>query len=160
QLHCQYKLTSSLIVRTGVWVRGAGASYQFDVVGDHLGQLLAVGNFYIFQFSGMNSKVSELSIQASSAQTQGGGFDYTNADRNIRVEDIVVLGGIYCTFNVAPVAGGSTYRIRGIKWDGGFANWVYGIIVGDGTHLVTDVYVERCTVTAGTGSITTWISCN
>src|SRR5262249_14938788 len=110
--------------------------------------------------SGMNSKVSELSIQASSAQTQGGGFDYTNADRNIRVEDIVVLGGIYCTFNVAPVAGGSTYRIRGIKWDGGFANWVYGIIVGDGTHLVTDVYVERCTVTAGTGSITTWISCN
>jgi hypothetical protein len=126
-----------------------------QVVGEGYASLVqGTGPFYLFQFgtSGVRANlcsVTNLRISFTTAQSSGGGFDYTFAANNLTVTDITVWNNVATSFYVCPNADGcGVYFIERVRWNAGL-NYVFGIYVGNGTNQVASVVIRDCSGTAG-----------
>lgn len=120
----------------------------------------ALGNNYVFAFNpGNQTRITNLQIDALSAQASGGAIDWTNAASNIDVDHIYLGSNLFIGLNIAPTTGGvGVYHIDRVRWNGITSSGT-GVLVGDGTHLVSDVMLTRLWGTASTtADMTRWFS--
>lgn len=132
------------------------------VEGSGRGTLLrCTGNNYAFNFNPANHvKVSNLTIDAASVQSSGGGFDFTNAANNIWISDIWLGNNLHTSFNLRPAAQGGIVIIDRVRWLG-VTGCTYGFHVGDGANLISDIYVSNAIGTAASSAdMDTWVRVN
>ena len=144
-----YKLTAPLTVPNFVRIEGAGESTILRCAGD----------FYAISFApGNRSSVQWLQIDAAAVQSAGGGFDYSGAGSNIFLDSIYFGSNLHTSVNLAPTSSGAVYEIARCRWNG-VTGCAYGIIIGGGGALVTDVYISNTVGTASTtADMTAWLA--
>jgi len=144
-----YRISSALSIPNFVKVRGHGESTIIRCTGNH----------YAFNFNPANrAGVSHLQIDAVSSQSSGGGFDYTNAQFNIRIEDIYLGNNLHTSFNIKPDESGGHFYISRVKWNG-VSGCTNGLLIGDGTNLVAHVILrELLGVAATAAGMTNWMT--
>src|SRR6185369_9451955 len=129
-------------------------------------EVRAKGDFHVFTFGtsvapALMCGVANLAISAVDAQSSGGGFDYTHADKNVAVADITVQSNIGTTFYLCPTADhAGVYTIDRIHWNGG-SGYVYGLYIGSDANFIATVLIRDCIGTAGGVSPgVVWVSVN
>lgn len=133
-----YKVTSAIEVPGGVNVVGSGYSTV----------LHAAGNHYVWSVSQRN-RISGMRLRAASAQSSGGGFDFTDALFNVYIDHIYFDSNMHTGFNVKPGQQGGLYHFDHIRFNGG-ADMNTGFALGNGTNLVTDIHMYDVIGTAST----------
>ena len=151
-----------VIVPPGTWTRSSAATVPNFIEIEGHGETSIVrctGNHYAFAFSpGNRSAIRNLQIDASTAQSSGGGIDYTDVGSNTRVESIYFGSNLHTSLNIAPDTSSNSHVLRALRWNG-VTGCNTGIKIGGGGALVTDVYVSDAIGTASTASdIVTWLS--
>jgi hypothetical protein len=140
--HTTFDLSSPLVIPNYTHLRGHGATTK----------LRATGNEYCVEFNGgAYSTVSNLSVEAQTKQSGGGGFDYRNALPGVELDKIIFGNKLKTGVLLAPTGGGfAPYWLNRLRWNGVTESGI-AIQLGDGSHLVTDIY---CSQIVGTGSTT------
>lgn len=115
---------------------------------------------YAVKFEGDHASVKNLRVEAQTKQASGGGFDYTKAGGNIELDRIIFGHKLKVGVLLAPEAPGAVYRLNRLRWDGVLESGT-AIQLGDGTHLITDLYMSQI---VGTGNSTAdmleWLKIN
>lgn len=117
-----------------------------------------MGNAFAFSFTGDQCAVRNFQVDASASQSGGGGFDYTNAGSNIRMDDMYFGSNLYFGLYIAPaVANKGAYFFDRLRWNGVVGSHT-AIRIGDDQHLVSDIYVSNVSGTASTvADMNTWL---
>lgn len=132
------------------------------LVGSGIASLLrASGNTFILDLNPANrAHIENLYFDAASVQNSAGGaIDFRNAGQNIRLHDLYFGNNLYNSLFIAPTAGSmGIYFLDRLRWNfvTGCQN---GIVIGNGTNLITDVYLSHLVgsgLTTG-GMAGTWI---
>jgi hypothetical protein len=120
--------------------------------------LRATGNHYIFNLNPANrTRFANFAIEATSTQSSGGGFDFTNAAYNIWLDNIWVINNLFVAFNIAPGTGGN-YWIDRVRFNASTGIGT-GFQFGDGTNKPQDINLTNVIGSAGTTtSVTTWVN--
>lgn len=140
--HTTFDLSSPLIIPNYVHLLGHGATTKLRATGN---------NFCVAFDGGAYSTVSNLSVEAQTKQISGGGFDYRKALPGIELDKIIFGNKLKTGVFLAPEAGGfAPFWLNRLRWNGVTESGT-AIQLGDGTHLITDIY---CSQIVGTGSTT------
>jgi hypothetical protein len=134
-----YKVTTAITVPNFVDVYGRGQASIISVT----------GNVFAFSFApGNRSRIRNLLIQSTAAQTAGGGIDFTSAANNCWVDDIYFGLNLFISLNVAPTTtGAGIYFLNRCRWFG-VAGCGTALKIGTGTNLVTDIQCSNFSGTA------------
>ena len=143
-----YTLEQTVNVPTRVELRGAGSATWFHVGGDFCG----------FQYTGSQSAIRSISLDAVSPQQAGGGICYHQADWNIATSDILFGHNLAIGVDVAPAQDNrGVYTLRNLRWNGVLASGT-AVRIGDGVHHVSDVLVDGMSGTADTpAAMDVWV---
>lgn len=129
------------------------------IAGDGQSSILRpVGNNFAISFSpGNRSFVTNMALEAPATQSAGGAIDWTSAGSNIRVDNIYLGSKLFYGLHITPGATAGVYYIDRIRWNG-VTNTDTAILLGDGSHLVTDIYLSNLSGTANSASdVVTWV---
>lgn len=146
-----YKIATAVTIPNFVEIVGVGEVSLFR----------ASGNNFCLSFSpGNRSAIRNVAFDAASTQASGGAIDFTDMGNNIRISDIYLGSKLYCGLNITPASTAGIIYADRVRWNG-IANCTYGVVIGDGTNLVTDVYLSNFSGTASSqSSMVTWIEIN
>lgn len=112
--------------------------------------LRCTGNNYAIDLNPANRvTIRNLMIDAASSQTSGGGINFANAAFNVWLSDIYFGSNLHTSLNMAPTAQGGIYTVERIRWNG-VTGCTYGIVIGDGNVICSDVYISHACGTAAT----------
>lgn len=143
-----YRITSALSVPYGVQILGAGYGTLIHCAGDH----------YAFRFNeGIWTGVASLRVEADAEQAAGGAFDFTDAETDVRIDDVYIGSNVHTAFNMAPNEIGGHYWVSRVKFIGSGTGRTYGFVIGDGTNLVTDIKLQGILGQCPPGEIDTWM---
>lgn len=129
-------------------LRGAGPASSFHVAGDFCG----------FAYTGSQSAIHSISLDAVTPQQSGGGICYHAADWNIATSEILFGHNLAIGVDVAPAQDGrGIYTLRNLRWNGVLASGT-AVRIGDGVHHVSDVLVDGMSGTADTpAAMDVWV---
>lgn len=102
------------------------------------------GNHYAFNLNpGNRVSIRNLTIDALSTQSSGGGIDFTNAANNVWISDLYMGSGLHTSFNMAPTGGGGHFYVTRVRWNGPVGN-TFGFVIGDGSAITSNVWITHC----------------
>lgn len=112
--------------------------------------LRCTGNNYAIDLNPANRvTIRNLMIDAATSQASGGGINFANAAFNVWLSDIYFGSNLHTSLNIAPTTQGGIYTIERIRWNG-VEGCTYGIVIGDGNVICSDIYISHACGTAAT----------
>lgn len=143
-----FTLEQPVTVPTRVELRGVGPASAFHVA----------GNFCGFAYTGSQSAIRSISLDAVTPQQSGGGICYHAGDWNIATTDILFGHNLATGVDVAPAQDNrGVYTLRNLRWNGVLASGT-AVRIGDGVHHVSDVLVDGMSGTADTpAAMDVWV---
>ncbi len=143
----QYFISTALSIPDWIILRGEG----------RLTRLTATGNNYVVNVAGGFIQVCDLTIDAASTQSSGGGINFTNALGNTSCYRLWFGNNLFISMNAAPTVGGCRFHFNEIRWEGwatpnGIQNCNTGILIGDSTTSAIEIYCDQLTGTGATNA--------
>jgi len=144
-----YRISSALSVPNFVELWGAGQTSILRCTGNHYAVNWNQGN---------RAAARGIQMDALSSQSSGGGFDFTNAQFNIRIDDIYFGNNLHTSLNIKPDESSGHFLISRVKWNG-VSGCTNGILIGDGTNLVAHCELRDLLGTAASAAgMTNWMT--
>lgn len=114
--------------------------------------LVAAGDFPCVELEGSYAIVKNLSVDAVTSGT-GIGIDCTEGESNNSIEDIWFDRRLKIGLQITPYRqSAGIYRIQNLRFDT-VDGMAWGIIIGDGQHLVSDLMFSHISMTTLNGMI-------
>jgi hypothetical protein len=114
--------------------------------------LKATGDFPCVSLVGSYATVKHLSVDSMHAGT-GTGIDATEGESNNAIEDLWIDARLKIGLKLTPYkTSAGIYRIRDVRFDV-MTSCQWGIIIGDGEHLVSDLIFSNISLTTLKGMV-------